>query len=334
MIKSNVILFLFLLLFACQPQEQEGLNPEILSSLGNKFKTDFTQSAKDFETQIAEDPTNIEALIGLAETNIIIYIFGFTARDETIPAAKVALEKAKKLDSLNSRVLAVSGKLNFLGWNWEESKMDFEAAIKADPKNLDARHWYSLWLSAMGRSDKAMIQSDTIMTMDPGGDYLIGRGSLLYFEHRFEELKQLMLTTIEDDPAVPWGYDWLGMAYNGLDEHEDAIETYYEAFELSDGTVEVGGGLGHALGLAGEYDLAKEMADYYAVAAQDHYLPQVQRAFIHLGIGEYDEAIKLLEEAYQAKSWFIIFMQIEPWYDPIRKDKRFMDIMSRMEFPD
>lgn len=334
MIKSNVILLFFFLLFACQPQEKEGLNGDILSSLGNKYKTEFTQAAKDFEIQIAADSTNVDALLGLAETNIIIYIFGFTAREETIPDAKVALENALKLDSLSSSVLAVSGKLSFLDWNWEESKMSFEAAIKADPKNLDARHWYSLWLSAMGRSDEAMIQSDTIMTMDPGGDYLIGRGSLLYFEHRFEELKQLMITTIEAEPTVPWGYDWLGMAYNGLDEHEDAIKTYYKAFELSDGTVEVGAGLGHALGLAGEYDLAKEMADYYAVAAKDHYLPQVQRAFVHLGISEYDEAIELLEEAYKERSWFIIFMQIEPWYDPIRNDQRFKDIMDRMEFPD
>ena len=106
------------------------------------------------------------------------------------------------------------------------------------------------------------------------------------------------------------------------------------AFELSDGTVEVGAGLGHALGLAGEAGIAKQMADYYTLAAQDQYLPPVQGSFVHLGIGEYDEAIKLLEQAYMEKSWFLIFMQIEPWYDPIRKDERFADIMRRMQFPE
>ena len=75
------------------------------------------------------------------------------------------------------------------------------------------------------------------------------------------------------------------------------------------------------------------MADYYTLAAQDQYLPPVQRAFVHLGIGEYDEAIQLLEQAYKERSWFLIFIQIEPWYDPIRNDKRFNDIIGRMEFP-
>jgi len=103
---------------------------------------------------------------------------------------------------------------------------------------------------------------------------------------------------------------------------------------VSDGTGEVGGGLGHALGLAGEYETAKQMADFYGMKSKEYYLPPVQRAFIHIGIGEYDEAIKLLEQAYNENSWFLAFIQIEPWYDPIRDDPRFEEIMGRMKFPE
>lgn len=184
----------------------------------------------------------------------------------------------------------------------------------------------------MGDFESAMAQSDTIMTMDTAGDYLVGRGSLLYFQYRFEEMKPIMLENIHQHPEVPWGYDWLGMAYNGLGEHEEALNTYFKAFELSDGTVEVGAGLGHALGNARETKLAKQMADYYEIAAKNSYLPPVQRSFIHLGIGEYDKAIELLEQAYQEQSWFLIFIQIEHWYDPIRSDERFKEIMNKMNF--
>jgi tetratricopeptide (TPR) repeat protein len=124
------------------------------------------------------------------------------------------------------------------------------------------------------------------------------------------------------------------MAYVELEEYENAIETYYKAFELSDGTVEVGAGLGHALGMAGEYETAKQMARFYALKSVDHYLPPVQRSFIHIGIGEYDQAIRLVEEAYEEKSWFLIFIQSEPWYDPIRDNDRFDQIVTKMNFPD
>ncbi len=333
MIKFFTVLIPLAFLFtACQSSQKQEINQETLSSMGAKFKNEYTQAAQDFAAQITNDSTDIEAYLGLAEMNVILYIFGFSSREETIPVAKSAFQKAWKLDSLQSNVLTLSGMLSMLDWNWEKSKFDFQKAIKADPYNKKARHWYSLRLVAMGLFKEAMAQSDSIMTMDPGGDYLIGRGSLLYFERRNNELKDLMLETIALDPSVPWGYDWLGMAYIELKDYDNSITTYRKAFELADGTVEVGGGLGHALGLAGQYDLAKQMTDYYSQAAQDHYLPPVQRAFIHIGIGEYDEAIQLLEQAYREHSWFLIFIQIEPWYDPIRKDPRFHDIIDRMEF--
>jgi len=224
--------------------------------------------------------------------------------------------------------------LAMLDWRWQDAEAALVGAIGADPENLKARHWYSLYLSALGHFDQAMAHSDTIMTMDPDENYLIGRGSLLYFARRNEELKNLMIKAVAKDTSVAWGYDWLGMAYIELEDYDNSIETYYKAFELSDGTVEVGGGLGHALGLAGQYAPAKKMADFYAMKSTDHYLPPVQRSFIHIGIGEYDEAIRLLEQAYEEKSWFLIFMQIEPWLDPIRDDERFDQIMHAMNFPD
>lgn len=123
------------------------------------------------------------------------------------------------------------------------------------------------------------------------------------------------------------------MAYIELKDYDNSLDTYFKAFELSDGLVEVGAGLGHALGLAGEDALAKEMADYYTQMAKSRYLPQMQRAFIHIGIGEYDEAITLLEEAYEEKSWFLIFMAVEPWLDPLRGNPRFKALQQKMNYP-
>ena len=333
MLKTTFTLLILSFVLACSHQKEQRIDPEILASLGTKYKNEFLETAQSFEAKIAADPNNIDAYLGLADSYVLLFIFGYLARDIPLEKAKAAHKKALELDSTDSDVLRMSGVLSFLDWQWEDARVAFQKAIQTDPKNLNARHWYSLWLTAMGRFDEAMAQSDTISAMDSAGDHLIGRASLLYFQYRFEEMKPLTLKNIEQHPEIPWGYDWLGMAYNGLEEHEDAKKTYFKAFELSGGTVEVGAGLGHALGHAGETELAKHMAEYYATAAEDNYLPPVQRSFIHLGIGEYEEAIKLLEQAYAEQSWFLIFIQVEHWYDPIRKDARFIDIMNRMGFP-
>ncbi len=263
----------------------------------------------------------------------MLFVFGYERREVILPQVVDSYENAYSIDPEHSDVYKLGAIINFLNAEWAATEAGFKKSIEINPNNLNARHWYALYLIAMKRIEEAMAQSDYIMSKDLGEKYLLSRGSFFYFQYRFEEMKPLMLTAIENEPEVPWAYDWLGMAYNGLSEHEQAIETYIKAFNLSDGTVEVGGGLGHALGQAGELKAAKEMADYYAIVAKDNYLPPVQRSFIHLGMEDYDCAIELLEQAYNEKSWFLLFMQIEHWYDPIRKDPRFIDIMERMNFP-
>jgi tetratricopeptide (TPR) repeat protein len=303
--------------------------------MGAKYKQEYKSELRRLEAHIASNPGDANALLSHAETNVVLFIFGLSSRDATIPAAHRYHEKARMIDSVSCKFHTVDGMLKFLDWDWEGTGKAFRAAIEADPEDPLSRHWYSLYISTMtGDYTEPMAQSDTIMMLDPSGDFKVGRGSLLYFARRNEELRDLMLETIEDDPSIPWGYDWLGMAYCELEDWDNSIETYFKAFELADGLVEVGGGLGHALGLAGEYDLAKQIADHYSQAAQDHYLPQVQRAFVHIGIGEYDEALRLLEEAYEARSWFVIFIGIEPWYDPIREDERFQELIDKMEYPE
>lgn len=330
---QKLLPILFIFLISCQTPNSREIDMNVLSALGSKHRVEYENLAKHYTSKLNRDNTDIEALYGLAETQIILYIFGFTSRDETIPIAKNVMLRASALDSTSSKYHEISGMIRLLDWDWKGSKQSFEQAIVMDSTNLNARHWLSLYYSAMGQFDLAMEQSDIIATMDPAGNYLIGRGSLLYFARRNEEMKDLMLKVVAEQPDIAWGYDWLGMAYCELKDFDNSIDTYFKAFELSDGTVEVGGGLGHALGLGGEYTLAKQMAVYYGVAAANNYLPPVQRSFIHIGIEEYDTALELLEQAYDENSWFLVFVQIEPWYDPIRNDPRFNTLVEKMNFP-
>ncbi len=331
--KISTLLLSLVIFISCQKKEII-IDQEAMISLGSKYKNEFLYLANMHKSQIAEDSSNVDAYIGYADAYILLYVFGYLPREIAIEEARNALNEIEKTGVVNSGVYKLSGVLSFIDWKWKESKQAFLKAIKEDPENLSARHWYSLWLIAMNDIDGAMAQSDTIMSMDSDNNFLIGRASLFYFQYRFEEMKTLMFKSIELDPEVPWSYDWLGMAYNGLKKHDEAINTYLKAFKLSDGTVEVGGGLGHALGNAGEYEKAKQLADYYEVAAESNYLPPVQRSFIHIGMKDYEKALELLEDAYNQQSWFLIFMQVEHWYDPIRNDRRFVNIMEKMNFPE
>jgi len=186
--------------------EQKGLNKEVLASMGEKYKTAYTQTADAFKARTIDDSTDVEAFLGLAETNVLLYIFGYTYREETMPTAQTAVQRAATLDPLSARVRELTAIPSFLGWDGKDSEESFLEAIRRDPRNINARHWYSLYLVAMGRFDEAMAQSDALTRLDFEDNYLVGRGSLLYFQHRFTELKEIMHKTIAKDATVPWGH--------------------------------------------------------------------------------------------------------------------------------
>lgn len=329
----SLMLCFTLLISGCQNYQARKPDRSILLSMGEKHRKLFVDQANYFRNQIAIDSTQPSNYLGLAESNIVSYAFGLLSRAQTIPEAEKALQKAFSYGSNSSKAYEIKGILDLMHKRWNESEESFKRALELDLNNLSARHWYTLFLMLLEREEEGMEQSDMVARMDQNGDFLIARSSIFYFKKQFEKMKTLLFEAIEKNPSVPWNYDWLGMAYNGLKEHDDALDAYFKAFELSDGTVEVGGGLGHALGDAGEYELAKEMADLYTSLAKENYLPPCQRAFIHISIKEYDKALTLLEQAFEEESWFLLFMQIEHWYDPIRGDKRFQEILRKMNFP-
>ena len=49
----------------------------------------------------------------------------------------------------------------------------------------------------------------------------------------------------------------------------------------------------------------------------------------YLGLGENDRAFEWLEQAYQEQSNILQFLKVHPYFDPIRSDPRFVDLVRR-----
>lgn len=50
----------------------------------------------------------------------------------------------------------------------------------------------------------------------------------------------------------------------------------------------------------------------------------------YLGLDEYDEAFAWLAQAHQEQSNSLQFLKVQPFYDPIREDPRFKDLVRRV----
>jgi len=64
------------------------------------------------------------------------------------------------------------------------------------------------------------------------------------------------------------------------------------------------------------------------------YVPAASLILAYLGLGEYDQAFLWLEEAYKELSNILQFLKVHPFFDPVRDDPRFKDLLRRIGLPE
>ena len=60
------------------------------------------------------------------------------------------------------------------------------------------------------------------------------------------------------------------------------------------------------------------------------YVPAAAFIIAYLGLGDYDEAFVWFERAYQEQSNILQFLNVHPFFDPVRADPGFKDLVHRV----
>jgi hypothetical protein len=91
--------------------------------------------------------------------------------------------------------------------------------------------------------------------------------------------------------------------------------------------------LGHVYAVAGRKGEARKILAELEELAKHRYVSPYDRATVYAGLGEKDQAITWLERAYQERSDGLVFLKVEPKFDGLRSDPRFVDLLRHVGFP-
>jgi TolB-like protein/class 3 adenylate cyclase/Tfp pilus assembly protein PilF len=281
-----------------------------------------------FEAAIRADTTYALAYTGMADVYNTFRQRGFRSAAETIEEQRAATEKAIELDPELSEAHTSRAQLLFdYEWDWEAAGREFERAIDLDPRNTNARHWYSHYLTAMGRTEESLEQSrraieispyDDILRQHLGWHYLLARDYQRALE---EQLKALEMNPSGGTHAfLAWAYEGLGRNREALAECEQAIATFGgDAFAM--------GFVGFVLGRIGEEKRALDLATGLEARGDQAYYAV---AMIHAGLGDRQAALMWLERAYEHHSPGLPYLAVDPRLDGLRSDPNFVSLLRRM----
>ena len=291
------------------------------------------KAIEQFKAATDRDPNYALAYVGLADCYVVLNYYAGTPTSETVPQAKAYAERAIALDDQLAEPHATLGQVHKLSWQWEESEREFKRAIELNPKYATAYHWYSLLLRGLGRVDEGALMIRRAHDLDPLSSVIgVNLSQVYQFQNNHNASIENMLKVIEFDPNYSDVYSILGLSYLKQGRYAEAIANMEKAVELSNRDSFTLVNLGYGYSVTGKraeaIAIVKEMEEKYArKESSGRYV-----ASVYAGLGDKDKAFEWLEREYQSKG-DLTWIRWEIPYESLSDDRRYMDLLRRMNLP-
>jgi tetratricopeptide (TPR) repeat protein len=221
--------------------------------------------------------------------------------------------------------------LHYHEWNWVAAEEAFRRAIELGPNYAIAHQFFANYLVARGRFEEAYRSLARARELDPLSLIInAAMGWMLYLGRRHEEAIAECRKVIDMDPGFVQSHLWLAWALKAKGRYDEAVEEGRAAVACSDGSAVALAGLGEALGLAGRADEARQVLDTLAALEPRKYVSSFHRAVIWNALGAADETLAWLERAFEERSNHLVFLAVDPRWDGIRQDPRFLALGRRV----
>jgi TolB-like protein/Flp pilus assembly protein TadD len=303
----------------------------------NKWTAEGTTKCIEYAQRAIDlDPTYAPAHAGLADCYNSVAVDGYQSPGETLPKARAAALKALELDDGLAEAHASLGSIKLMfDWDWSGAEQELKCAVMLNPNSTRARTTYGLFLTAMGRSDEAIRESEKMLELDPLTPTTnLQLGWVLYNVRRHHESIAQLKKTLELSPDLGYANMELGWNYALMRMYPEAIAECQRAVSLTPNDQVVLGSCGGVYGLAGRRHDALTLLERMKGFSVRGYLDPYNVAALYDGLGDNDRATEWLERAYRERSASLYALRMEPLFsDRLRSAPRFQDLLRRLNFP-
>jgi tetratricopeptide (TPR) repeat protein len=129
---------------------------------------------------------------------------------------------------------------------------------------------------------------------------------------------------------LAWSYAVKGMYPQALAEYDKIAEP--DKSVATENQL-VADGLGWVYAVSGRRADALKIAKEVEELSPHAYVDFYQLATIYAGLGEKDEAFRLLEKGYEERSAGMPYLAVDPFWFGMRSDPRYADLLRRMDLP-
>jgi TolB-like protein/Tfp pilus assembly protein PilF len=301
-----------------------------------RTQLELLKGVEAFEEAIEKDPEFGAAYAGLADCYTALGYASFLSPKESFPKAFDAATKALKLDTTLAEAHATLGFYQFYyEWDWAEAEQEFRKAISINPNHELAYDWYGYYLTAMQRYDEAQVVFAKAASLDPlSAGIGTDMGFSLYYDKQYDQASEALRAALKLNPNFPLAHIWLGRVYQVKKMYDQSIDEYKKALTVMSGWPVAYAQIGNVYGVSGNHQQARVILDSLNSFATKKFVTSYGMALVYAGVGEKTKVYEWLNKAYDERSHWLVWLNVDPRWDEFRSDPQFTELLARISLPE
>jgi serine/threonine protein kinase/TolB-like protein/Tfp pilus assembly protein PilF len=301
----------------------------------NKWTEEGFRKAIDYFNQAVEkDPNYAQAYAGLADTYNFLGESGYMAPHQVWQNAKSAAMQAVKLDdSLPEAHISLALVRESYDWDWDGAESEFKRAIQLNSNSASGHQWYGDFLMRMGRFDEARMELKKAQDLDPLSLLTnTSLGRLLYFTRQYDAAAQQLTKTLDMDAKFVPAQHAIESAYAQNGKYREAIAQRQKVLTLS-GNPDLAATIGQDFRTSGYPGVMKSWLAGLMEVSKRGYVSPYNIAQIHAQLGDKNQTLASLEQAYNQRDSNLTYVKVEPAFDEVRSEPQFQQLVQRLGIP-
>lgn len=295
----------------------------------NRFtEQDLKRSLDFYQQALAIDEEYAQAYAGIADSWMNL-ADDWMPPEEAYPEAKRAAERAIELDDALAEAHTALGKvLGWYDWDFDRAELALRRAVAANPNYADAHWGLGTVLPTTGQLEEAVAELRTALSLDPlSPTFARFTARFLLYLRRYDEAIELGRKALEIDPQHVHARVHMGQAYLADGDPERALEVLRQGADVGE-MVSVQAYVAQALAALGREDEARALLQELEAQAAEGYVRDEFVAAAYGALGDLDGAFAALDRALNARSAGLIYLHLDPSYDPLRGDPRYARLVE------
>jgi TolB-like protein/Tfp pilus assembly protein PilF len=306
------------------------------TQMTDRSRENLRRSIATFSLAVSADPDFGLAYVGLADAHALLNLYDIEPPPDAYPKAIRYAEKALQLDD---GLAEAHASLAYVKFYYERDRqgaeLEFRRAIQLNPSYAQARHWFALALTAMGKPADALSEAEAAQQLDPLSPSIKSATGIVYFmDGRYAEALAQCDDALTIDPTFVPAHKVKRWIYFAMRDLDNARASFDKELAYSNGSRDDAGWkiidlqMRAQLGQTTSKEIATVAAAKEIISNPFFFAFEVALAFN--AVGDTQRALDWIERAEASGNHSFNFLAVDPRVSNLHSEPRFQRLLTKL----